>query len=101
MAEDYLKLAERYRREYQESGGGKPYHVHSETAVALTPDAKYWIEENFGTGRKALEEGAQYLLRRHRQGDDTSAAYSQDYKDDFLPEMTLSENIEDRRQDLD
>jgi hypothetical protein len=88
----------------------RPYRVDG-SKVWLSPDAKYWAEQYFGPGRKGLEQMAKYLLNRDRLGDDFEASgevadqsesepqSTAVAREDFLPNVAPSENIEDRRND--
>src|SRR5262249_26205476 len=66
--------------------------------IRLNAAAKYWAQEH----GMSLAEMAQYLLMQN-QGVESSAeetpAAEEKYPEDILPDVTLSENIEDRRQE--
>jgi hypothetical protein len=67
------------------------YEVLSPTKIKLGPEAKYWAEQNGMT----LAEMAKHLLHQHYNGDQVSDGASED----FLPGVTPSENVEDRRDE--
>jgi hypothetical protein len=77
--------------------------------IKLGPEAKWWAQQHGMT----LREMARYLLQRDEQGDaqamiggesesaettPTEAQIAEEARD-FLPSITPSENIEDRRQE--
>jgi hypothetical protein len=67
------------------------YEVLSPTKIKLGPEAKYWADQNGMT----LAEMAKHLLHQHYNGDQVSDGASED----FLPGVTPSENVEDRRDE--
>jgi len=77
---------------------GKPYEILSPTKIRLGPEAKDWAKEHGMT----LQEMGRYLLAQNQDvessAEETPAA-EEKYPQDFLPDVTLSENIEDRRDE--